>query len=153
MMKRRIILCFGLLVTLAVAASQLHATVFDVKKYGATGDGKTLDTPAINKAIDAASAAGGGTVFFSAGTYLSGSIHLKSNVTLFLDSGAVIQASADPEAYDAAEPNPDIEKYQDYGHSHWRNSLMWGENLENVAILGQGLINGKALTREAGKRI
>lgn len=127
--------------------------VYDVKSYGATGSGKTPDTDAINKAIAAANAAGGGTVFFSAGTYISGSIHLKSNVTLFLDSGAVIQASSDPEAYDPPEPNPSIDKYQDFGHSHWRNSLMWGENVENVAILGQGLINGKALTREADKRI
>src|SRR5579872_3263584 len=130
-----------------------RAPVYDVKSYGATGAGKTADTQAINKAVLAANASGGGTVFFPAGTYLSGSIHLKSNVTLYLDSGAVILASSDPEAYDAAEPNPAIEKYQDYGHSHWRNSLMWGEGVENVAILGQGLINGKALTREADKRI
>ena len=130
-----------------------RSPVYDVKAYGATGAGKTADTGAINKAITAANAAGGGTVFFPAGTYVSGSIHLKSNVTLYLDSGAVIEASSDPEAYDAPEPNPAIDKYQDFGHSHWRNSLIWGEGVENVSILGQGLINGKALTREADKRI
>lgn len=145
------ILCFCATV---LAAQPDRAPVYDVKSYGATGAGKSADTTAINKAIDAANGAGGGTVFFPAGTYLSGSIHLKSNVTLYLDSGAVIRASSDPQAYDEAEPNPAIDKYQDFGHSHWRNSLMWGENVENVAILGQGLINGKdALTREADKRI
>ena len=58
---------------------------FDVRKYGARGDGKALDSPAINKAIDAAAAAGGGTVLFTAGTYRSFSIRLKSNVALYLD--------------------------------------------------------------------
>jgi len=145
------VLCFC---AALVAAQPSRAPVYDVKSYGATGAGKTADTNAINQAIAAANTAGGGTVFFPAGTYVSGSIHLKSNVTLYLDSGAVIQASSDPQAYDEAEPNPAIDKYQDFGHSHWRNSLLWGENIENVAILGQGLINGKdALTREANKRI
>src|SRR5689334_13124880 len=146
---RRIMPILSFCVALA-AAQPGRAPVYDVKSYGATGAGKAVDTDAINNAIAAANAAGGGTVFFPAGTYISGSIHLKSNVTLYLDSGAVIQASSDPEAYDEAEPNPSIDKYQDFGHSHWRNSLMWGENVENVAILGQGLINGKgALTRDA----
>src|SRR5207249_9059632 len=69
--------------------------VFDVKSFGATGDGKTLDTAAINKAIEAAHTAGGGTVRFPAGTYLSFSIRLKSNIALYLDQGATILA-ADP---------------------------------------------------------
>jgi len=56
-----------------------NAPVFNVKNYGAKGDGKQLDSPSINKAIEAASKAGGGTVWFPAGTYLSGSIHLKQH--------------------------------------------------------------------------
>ena len=63
---------------------------FDVKTFGAAGDGKTIDTPAIDKAIEAASASGGGTVLLPAGNYLCYSIHLKSNVTLDLDQGAII---------------------------------------------------------------
>jgi len=78
---------------------------FDVKTSGAKGDGATLDTAAINRAIDAANAAGGGTVYFPPGTYVSGSIHLKSNVTLYLEQGSTIEASTDPNVYDEAEPN------------------------------------------------
>lgn len=58
---------------------------FDVRAFGATGDGKTIDSIAINKAIDAAVAAGGGTVYFPAGTYASYSVRLKSNIALYLD--------------------------------------------------------------------
>ena len=82
----------------------------DVRAFGATGDGKTLDTPAVNKAIDAAAAAGGGIVRFPAGSYLCYSIHLKSHITLFLDPGATIVAADAPAAgssggYDPPEPN------------------------------------------------
>ena len=124
------------------------AGVYDVKSFGAKGDGKTLDTPAINKAIDAAAAAGGGTVFFPAGNYLSVSIRLKSNIALYLDQGATIVAAntSNDAKYDPPEPN-EWDKYQDFGHSHWHNSLIWGENLTNVSILGPGMIWGKGLVR------
>jgi polygalacturonase len=83
------------------------------------------------------------------GIYVSGSIHLRSHVTLNLEHGAVIEASAEPGAYDAPEPNQ-WDKFQDAGHSHFHNSLIWGENLEDIAITGFGLISGKALVRERG---
>ena len=67
--------------------------IFDVRTFGARGDGKTLDTAAISKAIVAANAAGGGVVVFSPGTYLSGTVELLSNVTLEVRAGAVLQAS------------------------------------------------------------
>jgi polygalacturonase len=143
---------FLLVLVQSLANAQTDAAIFNVKKYGAVGDGKTLDTAAINKAIDAANAAGGGTVFFSPGTYLSGSIHLKSNITLYLGQGATIEASSDPNVYDEAEPN-EWSKLQDFGHSHFHNSLMWGEGLNNLSILGPGLINGKGLTRQANQRV
>ena len=130
----------------ALIPGQLCAGVFDVKTFGAKGDGKTPDRDAINKAIEAASAAGGGTVYFPAGTYVTGSIRLCSNLTLQFEPGSTLEASADPAAYDAPEPNQ-WDKFQDFGHSHFHNSLIWGEGLENVSILGAGLINGKALTR------
>src|SRR5262249_40193752 len=102
----------------------------------------------INKAIEAASVTGGGTVYFPAGTYLSFSIRLKSNLTLYLDSGATILAAEPGEKgkYDLPEPN-EWDMYQDFGHSHWQNSLIWGIGLHDVSILGPGLIYGKGLTR------
>src|SRR3954470_2131275 len=77
----------------------------NVKDFGAKADGKTPDRDSINKAIETAAAENGGTVYFPAGTYLTGSIQLRSNVGLHLESGAVILASEDPAAYDEAEPN------------------------------------------------
>ncbi|MFN8242074.1 MAG: glycosyl hydrolase family 28-related protein, partial [Bacteroidales bacterium] len=124
-------------------------TVYNVRDFGAKGDSATIDTDAFNKAIDAAAANGGGTVWVPAGDYLSFSIHLKSNITIHLDNGAFL-IGADPASgkggYDAPEPN-EFNKYQDFGHSHWHNSLIWGENLENIAITGNGWIIGNGLTR------
>jgi len=123
--------------------------LYNVRAFGAKGDGKALDSPAINKAIDAAAAAGGGTVFIPAGTYRSFSIRLKSNITLYFDQGSTLVAASPNDGdgkYDPPEPNK-WDKYQDFGHTHWHNSLIWGENLENISILGPGLILGKGLVR------
>jgi len=122
-------------------------TVFNVRSFGATGDGTTLDSPAIDRAIQAAAAAGGGTVFVPAGTYLSGSIHLTNNIDLHLGAGAVILGAPQAlNAYDETEPwTPPA--YQDGGHCYFHNSLIWGENLTNVSITGFGTINGGGLVR------
>src|SRR5215475_11424218 len=126
---------------------------FNVRRFGAKGDGSTIDTPAINNAIAASAEAGGGTVVFPAGTYACYSIHLKSNVYLYLDPGATILAASTPlegtttGGYDAAEPQGEWEPFQDYGHNHWHNSLIWGEDLHDVGIFGPGLIWGKGLSR------
>jgi polygalacturonase len=143
MARCKIVLFVGL--TLAgFLTAQVNAETFDVKKYGAVGDGKTIDTPTVNKAIEAAAAVGGGTVYFPAGTYACFSIRLKSNISLHLDQGATILAASPGEqgGYDPAEENEwgDKLKYQDFGHSHWHNSLIWGENLQNISIFGPGMI-------------
>ena len=142
--------------TMPVSPHTVSSFTFNVRDYGATGDGKTIDSPAINKAIDAAAAAGGGTVYFPAGTYASFSIHLKSHIVLRLDAGATILAAEPPAdlstGYDAPEPNPGADQYEDFGHSHWHNSLIWGENLEDVSIIGPGLIFGRGLSRGGGRR-
>ncbi|WP_097259033.1 glycosyl hydrolase family 28 protein [Streptomyces sp. Ag109_G2-15] len=117
------------------------AAVFDVRAYGAKGDGSTNDTPAVNKAITAASSAGGGTVRFPSGTYKSkNTIHMKSNVTLQVDTGATIQGSS-ADTYDPPESNP-YDKYQDYGHSHFHNAMIHGDRLTNIGFVGGGVIDG-----------
>jgi polygalacturonase len=121
--------------------------IFNVRSFGAFGDGKHLDSPAINEAIRAASKAGGGTVLIPAGTYLSGSIHLTNNIHLFLGVGAVILgAPQEMNAYDETELCEGT-AYQDGGHTYFHNSLLWGENLTNVVISGPGMINGGGLVR------
>jgi len=137
------------------AAEQNAGTAFyDVRAFGATGDGQTIDSSAINRAIDATAAGGGGTVYFRGGNYLCYSIHLKSRVAMFLDAGAtIIAADPAPEGalgYDLAESNQPWEEYQDYGHNHWHNSLIWGEGLEDVSIGGPGRIWGRGLSRGWG---
>ena len=78
-----------------VAAAQ-RAGWLDVRNFGARGDGVKIDTPAVNRAIEAAAKAGGGTVYFPAGTYACHTIRLKSNVTLYLEQGSVILAAPTP---------------------------------------------------------
>src|SRR5665213_905709 len=130
--------------------------LYNVRRYGATGDGKTVDTPAINRAIEAVAAAGGGTLLFPAGTYVCFTIRLRSKVDLFLSRGCTILAADSPKpgettgynggVYDPAGPAQPWEKYQDYGHNHWHNSLIVGEDLSDFSILGPGLIHGKGLS-------
>ena len=143
----------ALLAALATAIS-VRASEYDIRDYGAVGDGQTLDTDAINAAINAASAAGGGIVKFPAGVYVSGSIRLKSDITLWLQEGCTLEATSDPTAYDPPEPNVwgDEHEYQDFGHSHWQNSLIWGDGLQNIAIVGRGLIHGKGFSRGLHRR-
>ncbi len=140
-----------LLVIVAVALSftvnaKKQNTFYNVKDFGAKGDGVTVDGIAINKAIDEAANAGGGTVYFPAGNYLSGSIHLKSNICLYIDQGATLIAASDSSDFDKPEKSVN-DIYQDYGHSHWHNSFIWGENLHDVSIIGTGTIWGKGLVR------
>ena len=110
--------------------------VFNPRQFGATGDGKTLDSPAINAAIDACNRAGGGVVYCSPGKYLSGTVELKSNVTLYLEAGAVILGSTDVAQYTPkAGPDPKA----DAGQGH----LLYARDVENVAVVGPGKIDGQ----------
>ena len=114
---------FSLLLTTfifpGVVASAATSAVYNVRDYGATGDGTTLDSPAINAAILAADAAGGGTVVLPAGDYLSYSVRLRSHITLQIEAGATLiaadpPAAGEPGGYDAPEPNPGTDQYQDF---------------------------------------
>ncbi|MFD1258599.1 glycoside hydrolase family 28 protein [Mucilaginibacter terrae] len=144
-LMKRFILLFSIVLLAANGFAQ--ANWYNIRIYGAKGDGETLDTKAINQAINAAAEAGGGTVYFPAGNYLSASIHLKSKITLRLEQGCTLIAA--DSGLDEAEPNPAGGAYQDFGHSHWHNSLIWGENLQDIAIVGPGKIWGKGLTRNS----
>ena len=102
----------------------------------------------------AGSPPGGGTVMFPAGNYVCYSIHLKSDISLYLDAGATIIAVDAPAqgvggGFDICEPN-EWDQYQYFGHSHFRDSLVWGEGLGNIAILGYGRIWGRGLSRGQG---
>lgn len=146
------------LLGLALAVSLVAAPppgAFDVRAFGAVGDGRTLDSDAINLAITAAGDAGGGVVLLPAGDYLSYTLRLRSHVTLQIGAGATLIAAeppppGQPGGYDAPEPKP-WNQYQDFGHSHFRNSLIWGENLEGVSIVGPGRIYGRGLSRGNGR--
>ncbi len=234
--------------------------MYNIRDFGATGDGLTIDSDAINRAIDAAAHNGGGTVYFPAGFYLCYSIRLKSGITLYLDQGSWIIADETPAAitalqprgngrggprgaaagtastsivepapvtrgsgsatavvdatstgpnpadfpaplpsgtvadflakvppgskmYDLPEKNmwtgigawrrpaqagvvaagsvtptdpppadqpPPAAQYQDSGHSFWQNSLIWGDGVTDVSILGPGIIYGRGLSRGDG---
>jgi polygalacturonase len=144
----------------AAPKSASSPLLFDVRTYGTKGDGKAIDSPAINAAIEAAAAAGGGTVFVPSGIYMCFSIRLKSKVDLYLSQGCTIIAADSPKpgettgymggTYDPAEPKTSYDAYQDYGHNHWHNSLFWGENITDISITGPGLIWGKGLSFGAG---
>ena len=143
----RRLLCLFLLNASLHAALAQDKSHFNVRDFGAVGDGTNLDSPAIDQAIDAAAKAGGGTVLVPAGTYLSGSIHLQSNIHLLIDAGATILGAPQKlNAYDFTEPYS-LGGYQDGGHCYFHNSLIWGENLTNVSITGSGTINGGGLVR------
>jgi polygalacturonase len=138
-----------LIISTSTCFSKNDLPFFNVKDFGAAGDGKNLDSKSINETIEAAFKAGGGTVYIPAGNYLSGSIHLKSNITLFIDRGATIIAATvnAKNGYDEQEESiNDI--YQDLGHSHWKNSLIWGYDVQNVSIIGAGWIDGKNLYKD-----
>jgi len=118
---------------------------YNVRDFGAKGDGLAIDTKSIDKAIAQASRSGGGTVFFPAGNYLSTTIHLQSKVSIYLDQGSTLIAAA--KGYDFPEENKN-DGYQDYGHSHFDNSLIVGTGLHDIAILGPGRIWGRGLLRD-----
>lgn len=137
----------------AILPASAKPSVFNVRDFGAVGDGIHIDSPAIDHAIDAAAKERkGGVVVLPAGVYSCYSVHLKSNVTLRFEQGAVVKAApvTKTEGYDEAEPNDS--RYQDFGHSHWHNSLIWGENLRNVTLEGSGLIDGNGVLTRGGQR-
>ena len=123
-----------------------------VRDYGAVGDGLAKDTAAVQQAMDAGAEAGGGTVFFPPGRYLCGSLHLRSAVTLWLDAGATILGSKDNDDYDPYEELA-FENDADNETSYFHHALIWGEDVERIAIVGQGTIDSNRERRGGPKAI
>jgi polygalacturonase len=149
-------LCLGKVVTsveLARAADQAAVTnnndqTFSVRDFGARGDGVALDTSAINGAIEACSTKGGGQVLFPPGRYLSGTVHLRSRISLFLAPGAVLLGSTNLTHYQQPAV-PALMPEASWGK--WHRALLVGENVEDVTISGQGLIDGNKVFDPAGE--
>jgi len=116
-----------------------NATRYNIKEFGAKGDGTTLNTESIQKAIDACHANGGGTVYIPPGDYLSGTLVLKSHVNLYLSSGAVLLASTNLDDYQAK--TPDFLTYAEVNYTDY--SLLYAEKAENISISGKGTIDGQ----------
>ncbi len=126
------------LYTFILTACLNSPTGFFVTRFGALGDGKNLDTEYIQSAIDACAKAGGGTVNFPAGTYLSGTLLLRDNVNLHLQEGATLLGSTRLEDY------PEIKsQLRHYYEEVVLRSLIYGENLSHVSITGKGTIDGQ----------
>jgi len=136
-----------------IGYAQSGKVFYNIRDFGAKGDSVTIDSDAINAAIDAAASEGGGTIYFPPGIYASYSIRLKSNICLLLDQGATLLGAAHTatRGYDEPEPKTSYDAYQDFGHNHWKNSLIWGIDLHDISIIGQGLIWGKGMSRSTNQ--
>jgi polygalacturonase len=123
-----------------------------VRAHGAKGDGKTKDTAAIQQAIEAAAASGGGTIHVPAGRYLSGTLHLRSNTTLHLDNGAVLLASPDDRDFDPYETLP-FQSVSDRETTYFHQALLAADGAHDIAIVGEGVVDGNRSKRGGPKTI
>ncbi|HYM10132.1 MAG TPA: glycoside hydrolase family 28 protein [Bryobacterales bacterium] len=137
---------------LAVTANLSAAAFLDVRALGAKGDGSAKDTAAVQRTIDAAAQQGGGVVVFPAGTYLCGTIHLKSHVTLYLSPGATIAESPDNADFDPPE-KLDYDSHADTETTYFHYALLAGEDVESITIEGAGTIDGNRTRRHGPKPI
>jgi polygalacturonase len=127
-----------LAVVLATSSRAAEPKIFNVRDHGATGDGRTLDTAAINKAVEACATAGGGRVTFPPGKYLSGTVHLKSNVELHIEAGATLIGSTDLKHYQSFSP-PEMPEAK---WGVWHRALVLAAAAKNIRICGKGTIDG-----------
>jgi len=121
-----------ILMSCGLAVAQGGEKICDAKKYGATGDGKTLDTAAIQKAIDDCASKGAIVRLAGATKFISGPLVLKSHTTLEIAAGTTLEASSNHDDF------PEIEEF----HDHGRQSLLSAKDAEDIAIRGGGVIDG-----------
>jgi len=143
--------------------ASFYSGKMDVKAFGVNGNGNDDNTDGINRAIAYLNSIGGGTLLFSKGTYMVRTVHLQSNVYLYVDHGASIEALKGGDAPETtwfsdrkyrsglsptdAGPYADPENYmtkQDVGHHYFKNAMFCGERLDNIKIIGTGTITGNA---------
>lgn len=144
-------------VLFAVQGFATDEVVVSVKKYGAKGNGQ-LCTKAINKTIDKAPE--GSVVLIPAGKYITGTIHLKSHITLRIEEGAEIIGTTNLDEYDCYHPTKDMTRYDTgagtrnanlTGDERWTKALILGQNLDDITIEGKGLIDGQHITDSLGE--
>lgn len=150
-MKTLKLLVVLLLLSTTLLAQINSLNIYNVKDFGAIGDGKTLETNALQKAIDECSVLGG-TVYFPSGRYLTGSLELKSNVRIYISAGAIILGSTNISDYKEFIP-----KMKSYNDAFLKHSIFYAEKAENISIRGEGIIDGQGsafqvTTREKPER-
>ncbi len=129
---------FFLPIIFSLAGLSSPDSTYNVKDYGAAADGVAKDTAAIRSALNDASKQGGGRVLFPAGTYLTGTIDLKDNITLVIQEGATLRGSKDLSDYPIRKP-----KIRSYTDNYVQHALIYAENAKNVSIQGRGTIDGQ----------
>jgi polygalacturonase len=138
MSKTKCLISVGLIWLFTAASVCGGDKVYDVGDYGAKADGKTLCTKSIQKAIDECSKDGGGTVYLGRGVFLSGTVYMKSGVTLKLDPACTLLGSKNLKDYPET-----VQAFRSYTDNYTDKSLIYGENLEGVTITGKGTIDGQ----------
>ena len=131
----------------------MEKNIFNVLDYGAVADGKTLSSPAVQKAIDECSANGGGVVYFPKGIYVLATVFFKDNVHIEFEDGTDILGSLDFYEYEQQEEVPyPICTYQDASHSYFNLAMFVGRNCKNIAITGRAKIDMRSVWDEDGVR-
>ena len=160
--REKIVLLIVLSVISLNGFSASLSTIYNIQKFGAKGNGSTINTSYINGAIELCEKQGGGTVIIPPGIFITGTIHLKSNVNLYLEKGAVIKGISEINAYQSYKPTKNLDKFNSIGDDsksnanstsdeNWIKTLVLGVGIQNVTISGEGIIDGNHVFNPIGE--